>query len=358
MREQITMLEPDQTQFTTMLMKLSTEKAKSFKVEWLTDEYLPRLSAWSVSGASDTVTNGVTTDEGNYFRAGDQIIDTVTLEVQLVTGASASCLTVTRSLGTVAAASYASGNQIVIVGHTNEQGATSPTRLITKTAAAYNYTSIQRHAWGFTETAEATEWYGGKLYERERMKKAVEHKIDIENTLFFGGRSYSATGPRTSCGGAIEFVTTNVTDSGTLDKGELGDFLRTSLQYGSENKVLFVAPIVAQVISEFLADNWVRTGINERLWGVKVSAVISGIYGSEIPVFVKRDWGKYSTSYFGGRAFIADLNNIQYAPLRATRLIQNTQANDADSVAGEWKTEHSLKIESETTHAWLKGVTG
>lgn len=35
MREKIAMLDPDTTQFTTMLMKLPEERARSFKVEWM-----------------------------------------------------------------------------------------------------------------------------------------------------------------------------------------------------------------------------------------------------------------------------------------------------------------------------------
>lgn len=361
MRDEIAMLDVDDTQFTTMLMKLPSEAATSFKTEWFEDQYVPGLSALSASVASTDTTYSLTTNEGAYFIAGDLLINAQTLEVALITTAGASSATVTRGIGAVAAASSPSGAQIVRVGRTNQQGATSPTRLITKTSVAYNYTQIQRHAWGFTETAEATEFYGGRLFERERMKKAIEHKSDIERTLFWGARSYNATGPRTSCGGLIEYVTTNVTNAGgTFDKAEIQDFLRTGLQYGSSNKVLFCAPLVAQVISNFLQDNWVKTGRDERLWGVKVNGVISGVYGTEIPVIVKRQWGNYATAstQFGGYGFLVDLDNVQYAPLRPTRLVMNTQANDEDSVAGEFKTEHSLKVEQEKTHAIVKNVTG
>ena len=157
-------------------------------------------------------------------------------------------------------------------------------------------------------------------------------------------------------------MTTNIRDaSGAFDKGELQDNLRTDLQYGNKNrKVLFASPIVGMVLSEFLQDNWVRSDPKLRYFGVKVDWVISAAYGAEVPVFVKREFGSFSTAntQFGGYGFLVDLENVQYAPLRTTRLLMNTQDNDEDAVSGEWKTEASLKVEREETHAIWRGVTG
>lgn len=362
MREAITMLDPEETQFTTLLMKLPEEKAKSFKVEWLDDQLLPRLTAMSASNTSyDTVFN-VTTSEGYYFKPGDIVRNAVTRVAYLVTAVSADAFTGTIGIGTVTAASSASGAELVIVGHAASQGSRSPLKVITKTSTNYNYTQIQRHTFGFTETAEATGFYGGSLVGRERRKKGTEHKIALEHTNFLGPRYYTATGPRSTCGGLLEFVTTNIRDaSGAFDKGELQDNLRTDLQYGNKNrKVLFASPIVGQVLGEFLQDNWVRSDPKLRYFGVKVDWVISAAFGAEVPVFVKREFGSYATTstQFGGYAFLVDLENVQYAPLRATRLLMNTQDNDEDAVSGEWKTEASLKVEQQTTHAIWRGVTG
>ena len=176
-----------------------------------------------------------------------------------VTGAAASSLTVVRAIGSVAAASATNAAKLVIISGSNEQGASSPTALITQRATDYNYTSIVRNAYRFTETAMATQWYGGPLQAKERRKKAVEHKWEIENTLFFGARSYSAgtNNPRHTAGGLIEFATSE-SDTDTLDKTELQTFLRHGTEYGSTRKGFFCAPLVAQVISSFLQDNWVR----------------------------------------------------------------------------------------------------
>src|SRR3990167_3173519 len=259
MRDAIAMLDPEEAQFTTLLMKLPEEKAKSFKVEWLDDQLLPRLSALSAS-----------------------------------VGPGPGGLVVTA----------AGGAELVIVGHAASQGSRSPLRVITKTAANYNYTQIQRHTFGFTETAEATAFYGGSLVARERRKKGTEHKRALEHTNFFGAREYITT-PRAICGGLLEFVTTAIRDaSGAFDKGELQDNLRTDLQKGNKNrKALFASPIVGMVLSEFLQDNWVRSDPKLRYFGVKVDYVISAAFGGEGPVFVKREFGDFSTAstQFGTR---------------------------------------------------------
>jgi len=180
--------------------------------------------------------------------------------------------------------------------------------------------------------------------------------------LFFGARSYTAAGstyPRHTSGGLIEFISTNITSASLLEKGTFNDFMRSGLQYGSSNKVLFAAPIVAQVISEFLQDNWVRAKPEETKWGAKVDAYISGIYGGSIPVVVKRQWGAYgalAANFYSTKAFLVDMDNVQYAPLRSTQLLRNRQANDADEIAEEYLTEHSLKVEVEQTHALLDDV--
>jgi hypothetical protein len=71
MREKITNLDTDNTQFSTMLMRLPSERAKSFKVEWMDDQLLPKFSALAASAASDLTNLTLTTSEGNYFKVGD-----------------------------------------------------------------------------------------------------------------------------------------------------------------------------------------------------------------------------------------------------------------------------------------------
>lgn len=367
MRDQIAMLDTDDSQFTTMLMdpRLGKEKANSFKEEWLEDVYMPRLSTLGATAASGDTVITTATNEGLYFRAGDIVRVVTTGEAILVTtGNGTSSFTGTRGIGTVTAASAASGGDLVIVGHSDAQGATLPTIMMTQRTANYNYTVIQRHSYGFARTAQQTQWYGGPLLDKERQKKLVEHKRAIEQALFFGPRYYTATGPQHTCGGLIEYITTNISSAGgTFTKANLQTFLRTGLQYGNlGEKVLFVAPLVAATVAQFLQDNWVRSGPDETVFGSKIDAVISSAYGGpEIPVVIKRAWNNFQTgtsNQYGSRAFLVDMANVQYLTLQDTVQLRNRQAPDYDGVKEEYLTEHTLRVEQEKTHQLWTNITG
>jgi hypothetical protein len=124
----------DNTQFTTMLMKLPSSTAKSFKEEWMEDQFLPTNTALSATAASADTNLAVTTSEGNYFKVGDVIRFVQTGEPFRVTtvGASAS-----RS----SARSTVRPPRLprrVRTGHrqgrpgSNEQGGTLPTAMVTR----------------------------------------------------------------------------------------------------------------------------------------------------------------------------------------------------------------------------------
>jgi hypothetical protein len=78
-----------------------------------------------------------------YAKTGDIIRIPQTGEAVRVTGASASALTVVRAIGSVAAATAATGalggGTLIIVGGSNKQGGSLPTRLITQQTRNYNF---------------------------------------------------------------------------------------------------------------------------------------------------------------------------------------------------------------------------
>lgn len=361
----------DNTQFSTLLMRMGASEAKSFKEEWMEDQYLPQNTALSASAASADTYLTVTTNEGSYFKVGDIGKFVQTGEAFRVTAVGASALTVVRAIGSVSAATAVSGTSqggILRVHGSNEQGATMPTSLVTEKTANYNYIGIQRNSYEFTETADWVGWYSGSPIAYHRKKIALEHKREIEHALFFGARSYTAgtTHPRCTPGGIDEFLSTNITDvAGTLDKGAFNDFLRSGLEYGDRNrKALFAAPLVAQVLSEFLQDNWVRATPSDKVWGVQANAVISGVWGARIPVFVKGEWKRYgegTAKHVGSRAYLLDMTQVEMkkAPRgRFMQLLKDRQARDKDSMAEEFLSEYGLIVRTEKAHALLRGVSG
>jgi len=102
----------------------------------------------------------------------------------------------------------------------------------------------------------------------------------------------------------------------------------------------------------------VRATPDNQLWGVQVDAFISGAYGFQIPVIVKRDWNDFTTAskQYGGFAFLIDLDYVKLRPMRDTRLLKGRQANDADEQDEEYLTEFSLEFAQEQAHMLIKGV--
>lgn len=374
MDSQVANQDVDTSQFATMLMKMPVDQASSFKEEWLEDVYLPKNTALAASATSADTALTITTNEGSYAKVGDVGKFVQTGEAFRISTVGASAWTVVRAIGGTAAATAASGTGnggIIIISGSNEQGATMPTSLVTEKTQNHNYCGIIRNSFEYTETAQWVGWYSGNPIAYQRKKIAVEHKREIENTLFFGPRSYTAgtTHPRATSGGLDEFITTNIKDAaGTFDKGELQDFLRDGLEYGSKRKVLFAAPIVAQVCSEFLQDNWVRAQPDESVFGVKVDFVISGVAGTRIPVIVKNDWKRYgegSGKQIGSSAYLVDMEFVSLRKAKPARrgprwcaYHESIQANDKDSFAGEFLSEFTFLVKTEKAHSKWTGITG
>jgi len=364
----IAQLEPDEAPLTTMLQKVSKRAAYSQKVEWLSDELVPRLTTLSASATSSATSLSVpaTTgaSSGTYFRAGDVIRIASTGENCYVTGVSADTLYVTRGIGgsAVTAASAASGVDVIKVGNAAAEGATLGTLIQTKKVANFNYAQIQRDPWGFTNTLVASKLYGGPEPANEAKKKLIEHKRQLENTLFWGVRDLNTSGgaPIGYCGGVFQYATTNLTASvGTLTESVFESFLRKAFRYGSQNKVFFCSPLVASALSSFPQGKLAppSPGISE--YGVSLSTYQSAS-GAKVQIMVKRDWYDFqsTSNQYGGIGVMLDMDDITMRPLRDTVLKPDRQANDEDSVKQEYLTEWSFEMGNEKKHAIISGITG
>src|SRR5581483_8778203 len=171
----------DTSQFATMLMKLPVETAKSFQEQWEEDVFLPRNTALSATAAAGDTNLAVTANEGTYAKVGDTGKFVQTGEAFRITAVAASAWTVVRAIGSVSAATAASGTGqggIVILAGSNEQGGTLPTAIVTQKTSNLNYMQIIRNAYRFTSTAEWQTWYSGNPLTYHRRKIAIEHERD------------------------------------------------------------------------------------------------------------------------------------------------------------------------------------
>ncbi|MBA3841009.1 MAG: DUF5309 family protein [Actinobacteria bacterium] len=359
-------LQDDVSQFTNYLQKIKSRPAHSQIVQWLEDDLVPIIDTLAVSAAVATGGTSTLTFTSNPFRVRDVLRFSTSGENVVVTGITGVSAGVNRALslqGTTAAA----GSDVIKIGNAALEGATLGTLIQTKKIAQSNYCQIQRDPFGFTETALASEMYGGNLDTNEKAEKFIEHRRQLENTAFFGQRAYDSSGtqPVAYAGGAIDYIATNKTTSvSTLDQKTFETFLRSAFRYGGTNKVLFCSPLIASALSSFpLAKLAPADNEKQRSWGTNVNSYISGSVAGRVDIVVKRDWMDAQTasgnnvSSPAGMAFLIDTDAVKWRPLRDTRYLPGRQGNDEDSKKNEYLTEGCIEFDNEKRHALLLGVT-
>lgn len=366
MSEKMHKLQPDITQFTTILMELSKKEARREVIDWLEEEFRQRTSSLAASATSAETAFTVTTGEGNtVFAVNDVVRNMETGEAYLVTSTSANSIGVTRTWGSVAAASSTSAAKLMIIGNAYAQGASSGTVRYVQRVRGYNYIQEFREPISFTYVLEASELYGGREPGKELIRAGVNHKQGVENALFWGARDYDSSaspGPRGGMGGAVEYISTNITSAGGgLSPSEMDTFLMQPLSYATD-PVLFCSPLVATVLSQMYRGIWQPNTGGVQKYGVKVNSFLDSTYGHSIPIIVKKEWidlSQTSTNY-GTWAFLIDLAHVRLRPLRGFPVggvRRNIGEPSATSTVSEFYSPVSLEFGTEKAHGILKGVT-
>jgi hypothetical protein len=355
MDDKIADLEPNVAPLTVLTKKLRKRQAIAPKVEWLEHEPMPRFDVLSASAASNATALPIT--NGNFFRVGDVIRNTNNGVGFEVTATAAGNITVGAPLGSVAAAAHASGDEIFIVTNLNAEGVGLREIKTPKLANAFNYTEIVRTPYGLTATEAATKLYGGPDRPRLKAEAAMEHLRSWEQAALVGPKSENLTvtgKPKRTCGGLTEFVTTNVTNvGGALTQANFQTFLRSGFRYGSGRKLLLASPLVVSALEGFARTNYQVNDNAAATYGIKMKTFISG--QGDVDIVMER-WLNDSLNY-RGYAFLVDLDNVRWAPLRDTKLLEDRQGPDLDKMEDEFLTEATFEWRHERTHAILKGVT-
>jgi len=369
MDPKIRLLDPDQTQFTTMTSRMGSRATTREKVNWLEEAYVNDVITTTAGYTSGATTVVVSAADGLSVKPNDVYRNMRSGQAMIVDVNAAGSLTV-RPQGTNAAGN--SGDKLLFVGTAYPQGANIGDPKYSQRVLGFNYTQIFREPWRFTGTTTAIEMYGGGEPAKEAARKAVEFKRQIEHNGFFGSRFFVNTGsyaagaandPQGGAGGLIEFIVTNKQNvGGELTSDFLDLFLATVLAKGSSDKVIFTGTVGAYYISRF---NRAGQGAfwkpsNESVHGVKVDGFISGVFGYQLPVVVKKEWANYPSGANGynGNLFVVDMSNIERRPLRDrdTKLLTNRQGPGEDRVAAEYMCEMSWTVAQERTHGLLTGI--
>lgn len=362
MSNKIALLDPNETPFMTFLKRAmdNQEVANSYKFEWIEDGLLER---WDAVNNASGVASGVTSidvDNGAYFSPGYVVKVPRTGEVILVTAVATNTLTVVRGYGVTTAAALVDNDPIVVIGNANQEGAGTRPIKETKGVPKFNYTQIFKTPFGITNTMNATKTYGGNSLAQQQAKAAVQHKVDMARSFYFGEKKedLSGTNAQRTTGGLLSYLNLNNYDAGgvTTQSEFDNNISEVVFKHGSKEKILLCSARLLSVINGWALGKLQLNDQAKTNYGLNIMEYQTA-FGK---YYLMNDQRILEGAIYGGYGVVIDPANIKYRPLngRDTKLETNIQANDADGRTDQYITEAGLEVRNPETHAVLTGVTG
>lgn len=356
-------LEPDAGPLVTITSKVRKKAATDPKIEWFEDQLLPRFDALTADCAANATT--MTVSNPSYFRAGDivRIAKNELVRVTTTPAAGATTVAITRGVGEVAATAAVTGDQVHIIGNSNQEGATARSLLTTQRVPQYNYLQIIRDPFALTNTAIATTTFAGQDWTEEQMKQLIEHKKHIELSFIVGQRAEDTTGthPQRLTRGLEKWISSFATDvSGPMTEQVFDGILRTGFRYGKKTKLCIASPIVMQSINGF-AKGKLRVVDKAKSYGISLQSYENAgrtVLLFEHELMTNLDLNDFSG--IGGEALILDMDDVvaRYIKGRYGQHNMNIQAPDEDSRKDEYLSEVGLETHLEAKHAKAFNITG
>lgn len=322
--------------------------------------------------ATDNVIPGMIFQNARTFE--NIIINTV---------ASATSVTVTRAVGTVAAAALLDNDDWYQVGTGFEESSTRPSASNIVPVRVTNLTQIFRNTWALSGTAGAVQVIAGNGTEAEnRQDCAAFHAADIEKALFFGQKSSGTRNgqPFRTMAGLVAMISdatfyppsysgvTNVnTAGGTTNWTQLQGFLNPVFNQatdpkGSAERIMFVGGAAKLVINEIGRLNATYQLVDGQTnFGLAFSTLTHprGTFRIiEHPLF-------NTNTYWGKMAVVVDLPTFGLAYL-AGRQTQNmefntkgelAQDNGIDAIGGTLTTEMTALVKNTPANAIIRNLT-
>lgn len=383
MADKIALLKVAQTPLTSLLTNVGKEwngsswtgqlknKAVTSQREfsWMEDRYSGRtvkvVGAYLSTDVAITVT-GAGVSPALVFTKGDVVLCPRTGERMFVSAAAGAVVTVSRSLGTTAAAALIDGDTLTKAGNANEENGGMRNINTTVKVKLSNLTQIHRTTIGVSGSLDNTLLYGGKELPYLREKMLTEHKFDIEDSFWRGEKSTQAAGNTlatqgheiTTTSGIDEFLNAGSSyiqdQNGYLTAPDLNNWIRNGAYYGDPTKVVIAGSLVIAAINE-TARGQIRLANEVEKYGIKISTYDTA-FG-----MLKLVYNPRFTDVYAGYAYALDFTDecIRYRFManRDTKLRTNIQAPDIDGEVDEFLTEAGLELREAPRHSILRGVS-
>lgn len=357
----IALLNPTSVPFTALLNKVSSRKTINPKFTNYTDTLAPRVD--TVPGGALIGDGTITVANGGYFNVEDLILAPATKELLRVTAIAGNVLTVTRGVGSTAAA-IAAGAQIYIVGSAAMEGDVSKQARSSTPTSVDNYTQIFRDPVDESASALSSDFiFDEHDYTYTKRKKGIEHATRLERAAWWGRPSTSGTPAVRTTGGFFHFQgATNATDAaGSFTESEFWNASPALFKYGSGRKLAFASGLVLSVISQW-AQGKVQTRTDDTTYGIAISE-LQGPLGRlglvHHPLFD-------DTTVYSGYMAVLDMDDDvakRYLAggiggSRDTHLVEKIQENDRDGQKDEYRSEVGFQFGDPNRHGYVFGVTG
>lgn len=285
---------------------------------------------------------------------------------------SAIQITVTRAVGTVAAAAMNAADAMYCVGNAYEEASTRPSSQYILPARITNYTQIFRNSWSLTKTVAATKMFVGDTNIAEnRQDCAAFHAADIEKAMWFGQKFLGTRNgqPYHTMDGLINVVSVQVpgnvtTAGGTTNYTQLEAALDPCFNTTTDPKVanerlLFVGGSAFKVLNNIgrlngtymMVDGATSYGLQFKT--IKITRGTFRVI--EHPLFNSNvDWAKMAVA--------VDLTSFDLPYLRKTQSDEYNQAgtpvdSGIDAVGGTLTTEVTTEIKNPSANAIILGLT-
>ena len=365
-RELFTLLEPNGTAPLQALLSMAgSESTDDPKYNHFRDELPDRTLTVNGAVASTSTTSIVVDndDDEAFVVAGTILQNQTTGEIMRATAdanLATNTLTVERNIGGTSH-QIADDAVLVIAGHADQEGGTSPTAISFDPTTDFNYTQIFKTAVQVTGTLQNTYLRTGDK-EQEQLTKALKlHMGDIERAMFFGKKheaNGSTASPTRYTGGLFTEIT-NVTDgasygatANTITEKEFDKLLIEDIfAFGSSEKVAFCGARVISNLMEIGKNRWQPTQI-DNAYGVSLTRYTT--YAGDLLVYMHP---MFRQTGMTEEMVILDMGELKFRYLqgRDTQLIRDVQANDFDGVKHMYMTECGLEMTQAKVHHRIKG---
>lgn len=351
---------------TALMSRMKSESTDDPEFNWWEEELNAIRVTMDATGASATSTAFGLTAGGLDLVAGDILLvektETATYDNELVEVSSVTSDTAIvckrGAAGTTGAATGVSAN-LTKVGNVYEEGSLSPDTSTRNPTKFVNYCQIFKTAYSITETAKGTRARTGDPLKNDKKRKMFDHSVSMEYAWMFGVayEDTSGTKPKRFTGGLRSKITTNVKIYTTTPTED--DFLDQTYKVfdydagtAGNERIVFAGNGFLNSLNKLA-----RTSSSTR---VNFDGSIKA-YGMQLQRWILPQGTLYVRTHplmnthakFTNSAFIIDPSAIIYRYMRDTKMMDNIQANDADSQKGQWLTEAGLEIRHEKTMGYL-----